>query len=517
MAAILLSRLLATVRDMVISGLFGQGRNTDIYTAAFNLPDLLFYLIAGGVLSSAFLPVFVEYMSGGEKERAWRLFSIVASVMTLVVGGFIVFGEIFARQLVPILAAPGFTGAELDQVAHLTRIILPAQLFFFLGGLMMASLWSHQQFTIPGLGPSVYNLGIIIGGAVAGTQLGPHGIEGLAWGALCGAFVGNFLMQFLMLRRYGLHFKPNLQLRHPDAVRVWKLMIPVIFSLSLPQVDVWVNKWLASFFSGGIVTAVDRANRLMQVPIGIFGQAIAIGFYTTLAAQFARGEMKDFRETLNYGLRAILFISIPSTVLMIVLRVPIIQLLLQHGHFSSTATREVSALLAFYALGIAAWSAQAIVARAFYSLQDTTTPFVVGTVVTVVFVGLNWTLIHVIGYPGLALATTIAATLNVSLLLYYLRRKAGGIGAKRIVVSVLKVLAASLVMGLGAWITLHVLQHRFVITSGTAHLKVVAAIEVLAPLAVGMTLFLILAKLLKIEETATAWNMIKRRFSRSAA
>lgn len=519
MAAILLSRLLGTIRDMVISGLFGQGRNTDIYTAAFRLPDILFYLIAGGALSSAFVPVFVEHISAGRKEKAWELFSVIATVMSVVVGLFIIFGEIFARQLVPFLAAPGFNGAELDQVAHLTRIVLPAQLFFFLGGLMMASLWAHQQFTAPGLGPSIYNLGIIIGGAIAGTHFGPQGIEGLAWGALCGAFLGNFVLQMIALRRYGLKFKLNFNLRHPEAIRVWKLMLPVIFSLSLPQVDVYVNSLLASFFSGGIVSAVDRANRLMQVPIGVFGQAIAIGLYTTLAAQFAKGEMKDFRETLNYGLRAISFVSIPSTVIMIVLRVPIIQLLLQHGHFNAASTQEVAALLAFYALGIFAWSGQALVARAFYSMHDTITPVVLGSIMTVIFVPLNLLLMHMIGYTGLALATTIAATLNMALLVIYVKRKAGGINARRILISIAKITAASAALGVGAWVTLGQIQRHLpgAVEGATAHVKVTAAIEVIGPLAVGGVLFLIAAKLLKIEESATVWEMIKRRFTRQRA
>jgi putative peptidoglycan lipid II flippase len=519
MAAILLSRVLGLVRDMVISGIFGQARNTDIYYAAFGLPDLLFYLIAGGVLSSAFVPVFVEYLSTDRREHAWHLFSIIATVMAVVVGVFIIIGEIFARRLVPYVAAPGFHSGALDQVAHLTRIVLPAQLFFFLGGLMMASLWAHNQFVAPGLGPSIYNIGIIVGGAIAGSQLGPiRGIEGLAWGALAGAFLGNFVLQLVVLRRHGLSFKPSFNVRHPGAVKVWKLMVPVIFSLSLTQVDVWVNRWFATWLFAGAVSALDRANRLMQVPIGVFGQAIAIGFYPTLAAQYSTGQMKEFRETVNYGLRAISFVAIPSTVLIIVLRVPIIQLLFQHGRFKAEATQDVASALAFYALGIFAWSGQALVARAFYSMQHTLTPVLTGTAMTAIFIPLNVLLMgvmrhagHHMEHTGLALATTIAASGDMALLLFFLRRRAGGINARRILVSIGKICAASAPMGIGMWFTLIWVGHSL---PAETPLKVSAGLRVLLPIAVGGALFLTMVRVLRMEEAATVWNMVRRRFVR---
>lgn len=518
MAAILLSRVLGLIRDMVISGLFGQGRNTDIYYAAFKLPDILFYLIAGGVMSAAFVPVFVEYLSKDRREDAWELFSVIASVMTVVVVVFIIFGEIFARQLVPLVATPGIKDpTALDRIAYLTRIILPAQLFFFVGGLMMASLWAHQQFVAPGLGPSIYNIAIITGGAIAGSQLGPQGVEGLAWGALVGAFLGNFVLQLIILRRYGLRYRPNFNFRHPGAVRVWKLMIPVIFSLSLTYVDVYVNQLFASYLFKGAISALDRANRLMQVPIGIFGQAIAIGFYTTLAAQFATQKMVDFRDTVNYGLRTIAFVAIPSTVLLIVLRVPIVQLLFQHGHFDAQATREVADPLIFYSLGILAWSAHPLMARAFYSMHNTWIPVLTGTSMTVIFVPLNYVLMRAMehtqfgAHSGLALATTVAAAGDMVLLLCLLRKKAGGINAKRILTSVAKISIAALVMGIAMQLSLSGIR---TIVPSDAPFKVTAGLRVLAPTAIGGGLFVLMVHILRLEESATVWEMLKRKFLR---
>jgi len=512
MALIMLSRLFGLVRDMAISNWFGQGRNTDVYVAAFRLPDVLFYLIAGGVLSSAFVPVFVDHISNGRREEGWKLFSIVGTVLTIVIGVFVILGEVFTRQLVQVAAAPGFTGAELDQVAHLTRIILPAQLFFFMGGLMMASLWAHQQFVAPGLGPSIYNIGIIIGGSIAGARFGPQGIEGLAWGALAGAFLGNFVLQFIVLRRYGMTFRPSLDVRHPDAVRVWKLMLPVILSLSLPQVDVYFNGLFASYLPGGIVSALERANRLMQVPVGIFGQAIAIGFYTTLAAQYATNQMKEFRETINYGLRAIAFVSIPSTVALLVLGTPIVQVFLQQGKFPPSATHKVSTALVFYSIGIFSWSAQALIARSFYSMNQTKVPMWTGTVMTAIFLPMSLGLMRLLGYVGLPLATTIAVSGHAAMMLYLLRQKAGGIGAKQILLSAGKILVASSVMGLAMWSVLGFLQH-----SSLSHLpfKVAAGIRLMIPLSAGMLLFIAAIHVLQVEESATVWKMIKHRVSGS--
>jgi putative peptidoglycan lipid II flippase len=519
MVAVMLSRVLGLARDMVISGLFGQGRNTDIYYSAFRLPDLLFYLIAGGVMSAAFVPVFVEYLSKDKRDEAWELFSIIASVVAVFVIAFICFGEIFARQLVPYVAAPGLRGdpAALDQIAFLTRIILPAQFFFFMGGLMMASLWAHQQFIAPGLGPSIYNIGIITGGAIAGSQLGPQGVEGLAWGALVGAFAGNFVLQFAVIRRYGMKFRLNFNYKHPAAVRVWWLMLPVIFSLSLTYIDVWVNSLFASYLFKGAISSIERANRLMQLPIGIFGQSIAIGFYTTLAAQYANDKMDDFRETVNYGLRSVAFVTIPAAVLLVILRVPIIELLFQHGRFSAQATKDVADPLIFYSIGIVAWSVHPLLARSFYSMHTTWTPVITGTLVTALFVPLNWVLMHAMmhtpfrGHSGLALATSIAAFGDMALLLFLLRRRAGGINLRRIFTSMGKTAVVSAFMGVGVWLTLSYVS-RWAPTD--LPLKVISGMRVFIPTIVGGIIFIIMVRILRLEESATVLDILKRKFGR---
>ena len=508
-AAIFLSRVLGLVREMVISHMFGQNRQTDIYVASFKLPDLLFFLIAGGALSSSFIPVFTSYLSTGKEKDAWRVFSVIATIMAVVIGGFIVVGEIFARQLVPVVVAPGFSPRELDQVAHLTRIILPSQLFFFLGGLMMGTLYARQKFLFPGLGPSVYNLGIICGGLFLGRSLG---IEGLAWGALSGAFVGNFLMQLLALRKAGVEFRPSFDHRHEGVRQVWKLMLPVILGLSLPQVDVLINAWFASFLWEGAVSALDRANRMMQIPLGIFAQGMAIAFFPTLSALAAKGESEEFKRTLNLGIRAILYLTIPCSVLLMVLAVPVFQLLLQSGEFTAADSRAAAGALVFYALGIFAWSGQAIIARGFYARKDTLTVVLTGTVMTLLFIPMNYFLMKVMNYRGLALATTIAAALHMLTLLEILRRQLRGIHGGLLINSVGKVIISSAVMGTLVWILKQLAEGWIATFNLPSRLEALMVITIAG--GAGAIAYVILTHLLRMDESRFALEMIGRRFRR---
>ena len=378
MAAIFLSRILGLVREMVIANQFGGGADVSSYVMAFNLPDLLYFLLSGGVLSAAFIPVFTSYLEEGKEDEAWKVFSVIGTFLFIVIGSLVLIFEVFTRQLMP-LVAPGFMDNPvlLRQTITMTRILLPCQLFFFLGGLIIATLNSRQHFLVPALGPIIYNVGIIAGGVFLGRHIG---ISGLTWGALGGAFVGNFLLQIMVVKRFGVKFKPSLNLRHPGVRRVGKLALPVILGLSLPYVDVYVNRWFSTFINEGSAAALNFANRLMQMPLGVFGQAAAIAFFPTLAAQAARKELGQLRASVNFGLRGILLLTVPSSVLMIVLASPIVTMLFQHGKFSAENGAAASSALVFYSIGIAGWAGQAIVTRGFYAMQDTVIPVVTGTV-----------------------------------------------------------------------------------------------------------------------------------------
>lgn len=504
MAAIFISRVLGQLRDTAIAAWFGQNAYTDVYRAAFSIPDLLFFLIAGGALSSSFVPVFTEYLTRGQEDEAWKVFSVVATFMTLVVTGFVLVGEVFARQLVPLIA-PGFQPWQLDMTASLTRIVLPAQICFFLGGLMMATLYVRGHFLVPALGPIIYNLGIIAGGWLLGGHLG---VAGLSWGALAGAVVGNLLLQMVFLRRIGVRYRFSLHLWHPGVVKVGKLVLPVILGLSLPQVFVLINRAFASLLPPGAVSALDNANKQMQAPLGIFAQAISIAVFPTLSAQAARGDMDAFRRTLLQGLRALWFLTVPISVLMMVLSTDIVSILLQYKRFTPEDTRITAEALVFYSIGLFAFSSQAILNRAFYAVQDTVTPVVIGTLTTLVFVPLNWWLIGPLAHKGLALAGSIAAILHVLWMLSALRRKVG-IPVGQLGLPFARLVLASALSGAVGW-SVRSLLVQF-LQGFSLHPKLVSLLAILLVTLVGGGVYLLLAKLWRAEEMGYALKALRHR------
>jgi len=444
----LASRLLGLVREMLIAREFGQGGLVSAYTSAFNLPDLLFFFMSSGALSAAFVPVLTERFRTGREKEAWEVFSIIACLMGLVLSATIALSWVFAKPLVAAVAVPGFVTKypHLVPVAVLlTRIILPCQLFFLLGGIMSGVLEARQNFKIRAAGPVIYNIGIIFGALVLSRWFS---IAGLAWGTIIGAFAGNILYAFYCLRKAGYEFHWNLNLRHPGVVRVGQLALPVILGLGLPQIDVIVNRWFASFVSESAPAALNYANRLMQVPLGIFAQAAGTAILPTLAAYAAKNAMDDMRSGISYGLRSVFVESIPSTVFLIVMATPIIRAIYMGGQFKPSDVYATAIPLIAYSAGIFAWSGQMIVARGFFALQDTWTPILVGTVATVIFIPLNYILMHALGTGGIALATTIAVSLHFFGLTWFLRKRLNGIEGGRIIKSVAKVCLASAVLGI---------------------------------------------------------------------
>ena len=514
----ILSRVLGLVRDSVITNKFGQGYSTDIYNAAFTIPDVIFYLIAGGALSSAFIPVFTEYIERGEKREAWRLFSIVSVATTVAVGVFIVAGELFAYPLVKAFnPGPTWTPIKVSEAVALTRILLPAQICFFLGGLMMGALQVLRNNMGQVLGPAIYNLGIILGGLFLTHRFG---IAGLCWGAVGGAVLGNLVLQWVLVRRAGGSFTTSIfrNSRHPGAVKVWNLMWPILLGLALPQVCPIVNKLFASFLDVGAMSALMNSNRLMQVPLGVFGQACGLAILPLIAQQAARGERAALRSTVSAGIRFVLFLTVPASVYIIVLALPIVQFLFQSGKFTASDSHLTATLLVAYTIGLFAWSAQAIVARGFYALKNSRTPVIIGTLVTVLFVIANAIVLHVVGPGprhsamgayGLALVTSCAAILNTGVLFALLRRRLGGIDGLRLFVGTLKIVVASAAFGVAcramlAFLQRHPLHGRF------ATVKVVSAETLLMCALAGVLVYAAMAFVLRMEEAKMLVKLVRR-------
>jgi len=450
MAAILLSRLLGLLREMVIAHLFGMNEWTDCYIAAFTLPDLLYFLMAGGALSTAFVPVFSEYLAKGEREEAERLFRALGTGLAILAFFVVALGEALAPLIVPFIA-PGFKPWQKGYTVHLTRIMLPAQFFFALGGLLSGALYALKHFIAPGLASSVYNLFIILGGLTLGHALG---VEGLSWGVVAGALVGNFVMQIPPLQRRRMTLRPTLRLSHPGIWRVVRLMLPVIIGLAVAYLAVIINRIFASYLFEGAITSLNYAFRLMMMPVGIFAMGTGIAVFPFLSEEAARGDLPGFRGLVSLGLRLALFTSIPSATALILFRTPIIRLLFQHGKFGPEDTAATSHALLFYSLGILALSGQQILNRAFYARQNPHVPVAVGISTLALCALFNALFVKPLGHGGLALGNSLAYTLGVLTLALILRAQTGGIGGREVCLTVARTVLGTAVgaaLGTAFW------------------------------------------------------------------
>ncbi len=272
MASVLASRVLGFFRDWTVAHQIGANAITDAYIAAFTLPDFLNYLVAGGALSITFIPVFTKFVAQNREDEGWHVFSTVVTSMGILLTALIVGGEVYAPQLVKLIA-PGFTPAEKGRVIFLTRLMMPAQICFFQGSILSAVQYAKGQFVVPSLAPVVYNLGIILGGVLLSPRIG---ITGFAVGVLAGSVAGNFLLQVYGARRAGARFTPNLDLRHPVFWLFIKLTVPIMLALSLVFTDDWIMRWFGSFLVHGSISWLNYAKTLMRVPLGVIGQAVGV-------------------------------------------------------------------------------------------------------------------------------------------------------------------------------------------------------------------------------------------------
>jgi putative peptidoglycan lipid II flippase len=407
MASVFLSRILGYARDAVIAYQHGATPETDAYFTAFTIPDFLNYLLAGGALSITFIPIFARNIAEGREEDGYRSFSAIATVMGIGMLFFIILGEFLAERLIPLIA-PGFPPDQIHIAARITRIVLPAQLFFYLGGLLMAVQYTRNRFLIPATAPLIYNAGIILGGLLLGKTVG---MEGFAWGVLAGSFVGNFAIQVVGAHRTGLAFSPRFDLSDPGLKEFVRLSIPIMLGFSLVVVDEWMTRVFGSFLLAGAITWLNNARRLMQVPVGVFGQASGVASYPFLAALVARGEKEAMWETLSLTLRWVFFVSCAAAAVTCVLSREVVLVVFKRGAFTIEDTLQTAAALAFFSVAIPMWCVQTIVSRGFFALKDTWTPTLVGTGAWLCTLPVYYWLTQRMGVKGLALASTAGISL----------------------------------------------------------------------------------------------------------
>ncbi len=442
MAFFVASRVLGLVRDIVISHQFGTTRALDAYFAAFNVPDFIFNVIAGGALGSAFIPTFAAALAVGDTKRAWRLASAIINLALLLLTAIAVLLAIFAEPVVAVTVARGFTPSEQALTADLMRWMLITPIVFGVSGIVMGILNSHQHFVLPALAPVLYNAAIILGALILAPTLG---VYGLMVGVIVGAFL-HLAIQVPWLVRARMRYTPTLGLDDADVHEVVRLMLPRTFGIAAVQINFLVSTILASSLPVGAIAALSYAWRVMLLPVGVVGQSLATAIFPTFSAQNARNELGDFRRTFSIAFRTTLYLTIPATAGLLILGAPFVAVLFQRGEFDARSTAETAWALQFYALALFAHSGLEIVTRAFYAMHDTKTPVVIGVGAMGLNVVLSLVLLAPLAQGGLALASSLATILELLTLLLLLRRRMGDLDTRRIGVSLARIGLATLAM-----------------------------------------------------------------------
>jgi putative peptidoglycan lipid II flippase len=456
MTATVLARLLGLVRQVILGQLFGTTVAMDAFVAANRVPETLYLVVAGGALASAFIPVFTGLFAKGDRPGAWRLASRTANLILLVVVSLSILTAILARPIVSHVLVPQMPVEGQELTIELLWIMLVSTAIFSVSGLLMGVLNARQHFLLPALAPILYNLGIIGGALLLSPSMGIHGV---AVGVVVGAMF-HLLVQLPGLRGQGASYTLGFGWGNQAVRQVARLMGPRILGLAVTQVNFWVNINLASAFGEGAVSALEYAMRVMLLPLGVVAQAVGIAAFPTFAELVAQGELEKVRRTLVATLRGVLYLALPATAGLYLLRVPIIQLLFERGEFTAESTISVAWALAFYAVGLAGHAVLEIVVRAFYALHDTRTPVGVGSAAMALnvvlsialsrfFAAVNW-----MPHGGLALANSLATIIEALCLLYLLRGRMGGIEGRWLLTGVLQSGLATAGMGVGIWLWL---------------------------------------------------------------
>lgn len=417
--SVLLSRVLGFFREWAIAHQVGSNALTDAYYAAFTIPDVLNYLLAGGSLSITFLPVFLEYHAANREDEAWCVFSIVLSVLSVLLLVFVIVAEIFASPLTHWIA-PGFQPEQHALVTRLTRIMLPAQAFFVLGGVLSAVQYARQRFVIPSLAPLIYNGMIIAFGVLFAKRLG---IEAFSWGVLAGSFLGNFLIQVYGASRLDARFRFVIDLKHPGFRRFLRLSVPIMVGFSLIFIDDWAIRWFGSFLIPASITWLNYGKVLMRVVVAIFGQAAGVASFPLLAKSAAEKKWEELNTGIEDALLHVILAMTPVSILMAILSRQIVYILFSHTRLTLHDMEQTAIALIIFLAGAIAWGIQSIVGRGFYALGDTLTPTLIGTGIALASLPLYWQLGKHFEFAGLAAASSLGVFAYTAVLCVVLYRR----------------------------------------------------------------------------------------------
>lgn len=499
----LISRVLGLLRDRFLASTFGAGDTLDIYYAAFRIPDLIYNLLILGALSAAFIPIFTSLVSNEKEKNAWKLASGIMNIAIVFIAVLSIIFAIFAPFLMKIIT-PGFPPEKMDQVVYFTRIMFLSPLFLGISGIFGGILTSFKRFLIYSLAPVFYNIGIIIGILFFVKFFGPIG---LAWGVVFGAFL-HMLTQYPAARHLGFRHSWSFvtHFSNSDVKKVFRLMIPRTLGIAIGQINLLVITIFASTLAAGSLAVFNFAQNLQSVPLGIFGISFSIAVFPTLSHFAAKKDNENFIASFSQTFRQILFFVIPTSVFILLLRAQLVRVILGAGKFDWEDTELTFSCLGILAASLFAQSLIPLLARSFYAMHDTKTPFYIAIVSEVVNIGTVLLLINKYEILSLAVAFSLASVVQMMLLLFWLRTRYENLDDKKIIKTVMKISLATFVSGITIQIFKYIIGQS---VDMDTFLGVFAQFSVSA--LAGALVFVGVCYAIKLEEFLNLKNSLSRR------
>lgn len=502
-STLLVSKILGLIRDRLLVHLFHPDQMA-VFFAAFGLTDFVFQLLIFGALSVAFIPVFTEWMEEKGRDEAFKLAAALLNCSLLLFLAISILIYFFAEPLISLLIAPGFSPQQKALTADLTRIIIVGQIILIVGTFLVSTLQSFQRFIIPALAGILYNLGIILGIVFLSKDLG---IAGAAWGVVIGASM-HVLVQIPFVVAAGLNWKVLKTIFHPGVKEVISLMGVRSIGLAAELINERVVFALATLITASSATYLTLAQRLQVAPIGLFGATIAQAALPVLSSERARGRIEEFKVTLLTTLHQILFLSLPATAILIVLRIPAVRLVFGAQQFDWQATVLTGQTLAWLAVGLSAQAVSLLLVRAFYALKDTKTPVMVSLLVVAVNIFLTVYFVDILHLKvwSLGLSFSISSILSGLMLFIFLNFKIGGFNLQQVVSPLVKMLMATVIMGVALYIPVRLLDQVIFDTTRTINLIILT----LLASTFALSIYIYLVWFMKVRELQTFANLLQR-------
>lgn len=500
-----IASMLGYARQIIIAHYFGANGITDAYYAAFKIPDLIYNVLVGGGLSSAFIPVFSSYLADNDDDNGFRMASTILNIVAIVAGIASVIGIIFAPQIIPFVVDPT-KGVDVVLTIKLTRIMLFQSFFMCLTGICMGILQSYKNFAPPSIGSVIYNVVMIVFGLI--LMKAGLGISSFSISVVLGA-IAHFAIQVIFIKKKEFIYYKIIDLEHAGVSKFFRLFWPMLLGISVGQVNLLVNNYFGSRVGASIVTTMQNAISIQQLPINMFGFSIALSVFPTMVEHYSQGKIKHYKKDLSMAVRNMVFITLPATFGLIAVREPLVRTMFLHGEFNSENVRTLSTLIIFYCAGITAYCVRQVFLQAFYSIQITSIPVAINITVLLLNILFSFILVKVMGANGLGLAYSLAGFTSVTLLVIMLRTKVGNIRGKEILNSVVRIFAACVIMYIVIFLGKDVLEGLLPMDRKLAQL-----VELMLLIGIGGIAYLIAAYVLRIRELKSAMSLVLRKFSK---